>query len=97
MKKGKHAKNRITLFGNNKGKHSKDELVVYNPIYAKISAYVSSLAIATSFFTCISFGKYKGTFASSDTARVANYVLKLESDQNKIERICTRKLCKYIF
>lgn len=92
MRKGRHAKNRITLFGNGKGKHSKDELVVYNPLYARISACVSSLAIATSFFACISFGKYKGTLASSDTARVAKYVLKLESDQNKVERICARKL-----
>lgn len=97
MKKGRHAKSKITFFGKKKGKHCKDELIVYNPVYARISACVSSLAIATSFFTCLSFGKYKGTFASSDVARVAKYVLKLESEQNKIERICARNFKKYIF
>ena len=91
MKKGRHSKNKITFFGNKKGKHCKDELIVYNPLYAKISACISSLAIATSFFTCLSFGKYKETFATEDIARVAKYVLKLDSEQDKIKRICTRK------
>ena len=85
MKKGKHSSNRIIFFSNSKrGKHAKNEIVVYNPIYAKISACIGSFAVATSFLACVTFGKYKGTYASADTARAARYVLNLRSLQTSI-------------
>lgn len=84
MKRGKHASNRIVFFCNKRGKHFKNELIVYNPIYARFSACIGSLAIATSFLTCLTFGKYKGTLATSDTARVARYLLNLTSTETSI-------------
>lgn len=86
MKRGKHASNRIVFFSTKKGKHSKNELVVYNPLYAKFSACISSLAITTSFFTCLTFGKYKETWATSDIARPAKYLLNLTSSETSITR-----------
>ncbi len=76
--RGKHASGKFRFFNlRSQGKHFKNEMVVYNPIYAKISSCLGSLAIATSLITFATFGKYKGTLASSDTARVAKYMLKL--------------------
>ena len=89
MSRGKHASGRIKIFGvNHHGKHAKNEMVVYNPVYAKISSCLGSLAIATSLLTFVTLGKYKGTLASSDTARVARYMLEL----NKTEASVTEML-----
>ena len=85
MSRGKHASGRIKIFGvNHYGKHAKNEMVVYNPIYAKISSCLGSLAIATSLLTFATLGKYKGTLASSDTARVARYMLELNKTETAI-------------
>ena len=88
MKKGKHANNKIKFtFTCKHAKHLKNELVVYNPLYAKVSACIGSFAIATSLFTFMTLGKYKGTLASSDTARVARYVLQLTKTDETITEI----------
>lgn len=82
---GKHAINRSNSFIISKcGKRYKNELVVYNPIYARISSCLSSLVIATSLLTFATLGKYKGTLASSDTARVAKYMVNLISSDTAI-------------
>lgn len=82
--KGKHASTKVIFFAPKSGKHSKNELIVYNPLYARFSACLSSLAVATSFLVCLTFGKFKGTLASADVARTARYVLDLSSQQTSI-------------
>ena len=57
---------------------------MYNPLYARFSACLSSLAVATSFLVCLTFGKFKGTLASADVARAARYVLDLSGQQTSI-------------
>ena len=87
-KNGKHSSNSIKSFGFSKrGKHAKDELIVYNPVYARLSTCLGSFAIATSLFTLATFGKYKGTLASSDTARVARYLIELNKTEETITEI----------
>jgi len=100
LKRGKHASNKIVFFGNKKGKHFKNELVVYNPIYARFSTCIGSLAVATSFLTCLTLGKYKGTLAAGDTARVARYLLNLTSTETSITEFIpetTRSFNFYVF
>ena len=82
--KGKHASTKVIFFAPKNGKHSKNELIVYNPLYARFSACLSSLAVATSFLVCLTFGKFKGTLASTDAARAARYILDLSSQQTSI-------------
>lgn len=82
--KGKHASTKVIFFAPKSGKHSKNELIVYNPLYARFSACLSSLAVATSFLVCLTFGKFKGTLASADVARAARYVLDLSGQQTSI-------------
>ncbi len=82
--KGKHASTKVIFFAPKCGKHSKNELIVYNPLYARFSACLSSLAVATSFLVCLTFGKFKGTLASADVARAARYVLDLSGQQTSI-------------
>ena len=85
MKRAKHTSGRIKFFAMNQhGKHARNDLVVYNPIYAKISSCLSSFAISTSLLTCLTLGKYKGTLASSDTARVAHFVLQLTNNETSL-------------
>ena len=85
IKRGKHASNRVVFFGTSKrGKHAKDEIIVYNPLYAKITTCLGSFALATSLFTIATLGKYKGTLASSDTARVARYLIELTKKEETI-------------
>ena len=88
IKRGKHASNRVVFFGTSKrGKHAKDEIIVYNPLYAKITTCLGSFALATSLFTIATLGKYKGTLASSDTARVARYLIELTKKEETIIEI----------
>ena len=82
---GRHSSYRLKLFSsNNPGKHAKNEMIAYNPIYAKISTCIGSFAVATSFLAFVTLGKYKGTLASSDTARVAKYILDVSNPETTI-------------
>ena len=88
MKRAKHFNGKMIFFGKaSYGKHAKNEIVVYNPLYAKISSCLGSFAVATSLLTCVTLGKYKGTLASSDTARVAKYYVELKGDETSITEV----------
>ena len=82
---GKHSNNKIKFFCfNNSGKHAKNEMTVYNPLYAKLSTCIGSFAVAISFLAFATFGKYKGTLASADAARVAKYIIELSEPETTI-------------
>lgn len=88
MKRARHFNGKIVIFTKIKyGKHAKNEMIVYNSLYAKISSCLSSFAIVTSFLACATLGKYKGTVASSDIARVAKYYVELKCNQTAITEI----------
>lgn len=85
MARGKHADNRMVLFASKQaGKHAKNELIKYNPIQAKLNAGLGTAAMVISFLTCMTFGRFKGTLAGNDTARVARYALELSEPETSI-------------
>lgn len=85
MAKGKHADNRIVFFGGNKvGKHAKNELIKYNAFQAKLNAGLGTAAMVISFLTCMTFGRFKGTLAGNDTARVARYALEVSEPETSV-------------
>ena len=85
MAKGKHMDHRIVFYrSRNAGRHAKNEIIKYNKFHAKLNAGLGSLAVAASFITCVTLGKFKGTLAGEDNARVARYVLELTEPDTTI-------------